>query len=80
MSIRSNQSHVLGLPRIGANREMKKAVERYWREEISLDELQQIGQQIEDINWHMQAEAGLDFITVGDFSWYDHVLEPVSMV
>ena len=75
MSIRSNQSHVLGLPRIGANREMKKTVERYWRKEISLTELQQIGQQIEDKNWQMQAEAGLDFITVGDFSWYDHVLD-----
>lgn len=80
MSIRSNQSHVLGLPRIGANREMKKAVERYWRKEISLDELQQIGQQIENINWHMQAEAGLDFITVGDFSWYDHVLDHSALL
>lgn len=75
MSIQSNQSHVLGLPRIGGNREMKKAVECYWRKEISLSELQQIGQHIEDRNWQMQAEAGLDFITVGDFSWYDHVLD-----
>lgn len=80
MSIRSNQSHVLGLPRIGANREMKKGVERYWRKEISLDELQQIGQQIENINWHMQVEAGLDFITVGDFSWYDHVLDHSALL
>ncbi|MGC1854598.1 MAG: 5-methyltetrahydropteroyltriglutamate--homocysteine S-methyltransferase [Candidatus Aquirickettsiella sp.] len=80
MSIHSNQSHVLGLPRIGAHREMKKAVERYWRKEISLDELQQIGQQIEDINWHMQTEARLDFITVGDFSWYDHVLDHSALL
>src|ERR1043165_4975825 len=75
MSIRMNPSHVLGLPRIGAHREMKKAVESYWRKELSLVELQQIGQHIEDTNWQMQADAGLDFITVGDFSWYDHVLD-----
>lgn len=75
MSIRLNQSHVLGLPRIGANREMKKAVESYWRQEISMPELQQIGQEIEDKNWQMQVAAGLDFVTVGDFSWYDHVLD-----
>ena len=80
MSIRLNQSHVLGLPRIGANREMKKSVESYWREEISITELQQIGQQIEDKNWQMQVEAGLDFVTVGDFSWYDHVLDHSALL
>ena len=80
MSIRLNQSHVLGLPRIGANREMKKAVESYWRKELSLAELQQIGQRIEDTNWQMQADAGLDFITVGDFSWYDHVLDHSALL
>lgn len=80
MSIRLNQSHVLGLPRIGANREMKKTVESYWRKEILIAELQQIGQQIEDRNWQMQIEAGLDFVTVGDFSWYDHVLDHSALL
>lgn len=80
MSIRLNQSHVLGLPRIGANREMKKAVENYWRKQISVTELQQIGQQIEDKNWQMQVNAGLDFVTVGDFSWYDHVLDHSALL
>lgn len=75
MSNHLNPSHVLGLPRIGANREMKKAVESYWRKEISIEKLQQIGEQIEDKNWQMQVDAGLDFVTVGDFSWYDHVLD-----
>lgn len=80
MSIRLNPSHVLGLPRIGSHREMKKAVEAYWRKEISLAELQQIGQQIEDKNWQMQADADLDFITIGDFSWYDHVLDHSALL
>ncbi len=80
MSIQLNQSHVLGLPRIGAHREMKKAVENYWHKKISHIELQHIGQAIEANNWQMQANAGLDFITVGDFSWYDHVLDHSALL
>jgi 5-methyltetrahydropteroyltriglutamate--homocysteine methyltransferase len=75
MSSYLNSSHVLGLPRIGAHREMKKAVESYWRNEISIEKLHYVGEQIEDKNWQMQVDAGLDFVTVGDFSWYDHVLD-----
>lgn len=75
-----SKSHVLGLPRIGANREIKKAMEAYWQGKLSLTELQHIGQQTEEINWKMQATAGLDFITVGDFSWYDHVLDTSALM
>lgn len=69
------QSHILGFPRIGVQREMKKAVEAYWRKEISLTALEKVGHTIESANWKIQAEAGLDFVTVGDFAWYDHVLD-----
>ncbi len=74
------RSHVLGLPRIGAHRELKKAVESYWQGKISLAELQKVGREIEENNWKLQAEAGLDFITVGDFSWYDHVLDTSALL
>ncbi len=74
------QAHILGFPRIGANREMKKAVEAYWRSEISQTDLQQVGQQIQQTNWKIEADAGLDFVTVGDFSWYDHVLDTSTML
>src|SRR3990167_5273658 len=69
------RTHVLGFPRIGANREFKKAAESYWRDEISRTELKKIGLKIQHYGWKIQAEAGLDYITVGDFSWYDHVLD-----
>ncbi len=73
------QAHILGFPRIGTHRQMKKAVEAYWREEISLPELEKVGVQIQKNNWQIQAEAGLDFVTVGDFSWYDHVLDTSAL-
>lgn len=75
-----HQSHILGFPRIGSHRQAKKAVEAYWREEISQTELEKIGYQIQEYNWKIQADAGLDYITVGDFSWYDHVLDTSAML
>lgn len=74
------QAHILGFPRIGVEREMKKAVEAYWRGEISKTELEKIGQHIQQTNWKVQADAGLDFVTVGDFAWYDHVLNTSAML
>ncbi len=74
------KAHVLGFPRIGAFRDTKKAVEAYWRGEISQEELGRRGEQIRSDNWKLQAEAGLDFVSVGDFSWYDHVLDTSAML
>jgi 5-methyltetrahydropteroyltriglutamate--homocysteine methyltransferase len=70
-----SQSHILGFPRIGKDRLLKKAVEAYWRGEISQTELQNKASEIKKTNWQIQKEAGLDFVTVGDFSLYDHVLD-----
>ena len=67
--------HILGFPRIGAKREIKKAVESYWKNALSQDELLTRGQALRKHNWQLQKDSGLDFVTVGDFSWYDHVLD-----
>lgn len=74
------KSHILGFPRIGAKRELKKGVEAYWRGEISQQELEKVGQKIKEYNWKIQQDAGLDFVTVGDFSWYDHVLDTSTLL
>lgn len=74
------QAHILGFPRIGSHRQMKKAVESYWRGEIALSELEKIGEQIQKNNWQLQTQAGLDYVTVGDFSWYDHVLDTSALL
>src|SRR5205809_1069621 len=68
-------AHTLGFPRIGANRELKVALEGFWRGDISESELLAVGRRLREANWRLQREAGLDFVTVGDFAWYDSVLQ-----
>ena len=65
--------HNLGFPRIGAKRELKFALESYWKGESSRDELQSLGAQLRQQHW--QQQAGLDWVPVGDFSFYDQVLD-----
>jgi len=65
----------LGYPRIGSNRELKKASELYWAGKISADELIDAGKEIRFKNWCLQSEAGVDLIPSNDFSFYDQVLD-----
>ncbi|GGB79915.1 5-methyltetrahydropteroyltriglutamate--homocysteine methyltransferase [Marinobacterium zhoushanense] len=71
--------HILGFPRIGAKRELKFALERYWRSEIDADELLQVAATLRHRHWQLQQDAGLDFVTVNDFSLYDQVLDHAWM-
>ncbi|MFI4954434.1 MAG: 5-methyltetrahydropteroyltriglutamate--homocysteine S-methyltransferase, partial [Gammaproteobacteria bacterium] len=68
-------AHNLGFPRMGAQRELKQALENYWQGKISQDELLAVGKDLREQHWHLQAKAGLDLVPVGDFAWYDHMLE-----
>ena len=72
MAIRTN---ILGYPRIGANRELKKAEEAYWAGKISKQELLDAAAQIRKTNWLLQKEAGIDLIPSNDFSFYDQTLD-----
>jgi 5-methyltetrahydropteroyltriglutamate--homocysteine methyltransferase len=74
------KTHILGYPRIGAQRELKKALELYWKGQITKDDLLNTGKQIRHANWQIQSNAGFDFITVGDFSFYDHILDTSAML
>ena len=69
------QTHLLGLPRIGPNRELKWAVEQYWRGERDKEALFAVGRELRHLSWEQQVEQGMDLLTVGDFSWYDQVLD-----
>jgi 5-methyltetrahydropteroyltriglutamate--homocysteine methyltransferase len=66
-------THNLGFPRIGAKRELKVALEAYWKGTSSLQELKAVGAELRGRNWRDQAE--LDLVPVGDFAFYDHVLD-----
>jgi 5-methyltetrahydropteroyltriglutamate--homocysteine methyltransferase len=67
-------SHTLGFPRIGADRELKKALEAYWKGDLDEDGLRLVGRDLRAAHWQLQKNAGIDLIPVGDFAWYDQVL------
>ena len=72
MSLRTN---IPGYPRIGVNRELKKAEEAYWAGKIEKKELLETAAQIRKENWQLQKEAGIDLIPSNDFSFYDQTLD-----
>ena len=72
MAIKTN---VLGYPRVGVNRELKKAEEAYWAGKITKDELLAAAALIRRNNWLLQKEAGIDLIPSNDFSFYDQTLD-----
>ncbi|BAZ18228.1 5-methyltetrahydropteroyltriglutamate--homocysteine S-methyltransferase (plasmid) [Calothrix sp. NIES-4071] len=69
------QSATLGYPRIGKNREVKKALEAFWSGNCESEALLQIVRETEESNWKTQLEAGIERIGVGDTTLYDHVLD-----
>jgi len=84
-TIRSNQkrdeleivmavAHSLGFPRIGADRELKKALEAYWKGDLDEGELRRVGRELRAAHWQLQTDAGIELLPVGDFAWYDQVL------
>ncbi|MCI9888949.1 5-methyltetrahydropteroyltriglutamate--homocysteine S-methyltransferase [Micrococcales bacterium 31B] len=68
-------THVLGFPRIGARRELKKAVEAYWGGKADRDALLATAADLRAAHWATQKNAGLSFVATGDFSFYDQVLD-----
>ncbi|SET59328.1 5-methyltetrahydropteroyltriglutamate--homocysteine S-methyltransferase [Variovorax sp. OV084] len=66
-------THNLGFPRIGARRELKFALESYWKGESSRDALKALGAELRQRHW--QDQAGIDLVPVGDFAFYDQVLD-----
>lgn len=72
MAIRTN---ILGYPRVGLNRELKKAEEAYWAGKLSKEELLDAAALIRKGNWQLQKEAGIDLIPSNDFSFYDQTLD-----
>nr|WP_315237139.1 5-methyltetrahydropteroyltriglutamate--homocysteine S-methyltransferase [uncultured Albidiferax sp.] len=72
--------HTLGFPRMGANRELKFALESHWRGDSTAAELEAVGADLRARHWALQRDAGLDFVTVGDFAYYDHVANHIQLL
>ena len=76
MPIASN----LGFPRIGPDRELKRALEAYWAGRSTADDLAAAAHDIRCANWQLQADAGIEHVPSNDFSLYDHVLDTAVML
>ena len=73
-------AHTLGFPRIGAHRELKFALESFWRGEADEAALQETCRTLRARHWAVQAHSGMDWVTVGDFAWYDQVLNTLALL
>lgn len=71
---------VVGYPRIGTLRELKFALEKYFKNEISAEELTDTAKELKKLHWLTQKEAGIDYITSNDFSYYDIVLDTAHLL
>lgn len=73
-------THILGYPRIGRRRELKFALEAYWRGEADEERLRRTGAELRTAHWRKQSGAGLHFLTAGDFAFYDQMLNHAVML
>ncbi|WEB44545.1 5-methyltetrahydropteroyltriglutamate--homocysteine S-methyltransferase [Streptomyces yunnanensis] len=71
---------VYGYPRQGRHRELKKAVEGYWKGKVTADALTETARTLRRAHWQQLADAGIHEVPTGDFSYYDHVLDTSVMV
>lgn len=74
------QTHNLGFPRIGAQRELKKALETYWKGQSGAEQLLASAREIRTNNWLLQQKTGIDLIPAGDFALYDHILDMTALL
>ena len=74
------KTSIIGYPRIGSLRELKFASEKYFRNEITADELQSTAKELRKLNLDVQKNSGLDFIPSNDFSFYDGMLDTAFLL
>lgn len=70
----------LGFPRIGPNRELKAALEKYWKGELSQDDLQKVAKFSRQNSWKRHQALGFDQVPTGDFSFYDQMLDMACLL
>lgn len=70
----------LGFPRIGAKRELKTALESYWRGDTTAADLHDTARELRHRHWQLQRDAGADVVPCNDFALYDHVLDTAFLL
>jgi len=75
-----SKNYVVGFPRIGEQRELKKVLESFWAKKSSFSEVQKVASELKKRHWNYQKDAGIDFISSNDFSLYDNMLDTSIML
>ncbi len=77
---KNNKNYIVGFPRIGEQRELKKALESFWSGKTEFSEVENVASALKARHWNYQKEAGIDFIASNDFSLYDNMLDTAVML
>ena len=75
-----SKNYIVGFPRIGEQRELKKALEAFWSGKTEFSEVESVASALKARHWNYQKEAGVDFISSNDFSLYDNMLDTAVML
>ena len=75
-----SKNYVVGFPRIGEQRELKKALESYWAKNSTFSDVEDVAKDLRTRHWKYQQNAGIDFISSNDFSLYDNMLDTIVML
>ncbi|MCB4743342.1 MAG: 5-methyltetrahydropteroyltriglutamate--homocysteine S-methyltransferase [Sulfurovum sp.] len=75
-----SHNYIIGFPRIGEQRELKKVLEKFWAKEIDFAEVEKVASELKARHWNYQKNAGIDFISSNDFSLYDNMLDTAIML
>ncbi len=75
-----SKNYVIGFPRIGEQRELKRVLELFWAKQCEFSEVTQVASELKKRHWNYQKEAGVEFISSNDFSLYDNMLDSAIML
>ena len=75
-----SKNYVVGFPRIGEQRELKKALEAFWSGKADFSSVETVASELKARHWNYQKDAGIDFISSNDFSLYDNMLDTAVML
>ena len=75
-----SKNYIVGFPRIGEQRELKKALEAFWSGKTAFSEVETVALDLKARHWNYQKEAGIDFISSNDFSLYDNMLDTAILL
>jgi len=74
------KNYLIGFPRIGEQRELKKVLENYWSKKVTFEEVKNVAKTLKHRHWNYQVDASIDYISSNDFSLYDNMLDTAVML